>query len=74
MEGVGDAGLITLNISGSNVETAVMEASYACNTANLFTIVDVMAPSSEYSQADPRSNIVNDMFILQPPLYMYQFS
>ena len=72
MEGVGDAGLITLNISGSNVETAVMEASYACNTANLFTIVDVMAPSSEYSnsQADPRSN----MFILQPPLYMYQFS
>lgn len=59
MEGVGDAGLITLNISGSNVETAVMEASYACNIANynLFTIVDVMAPSSEYSQADPRSNM-----------------
>jgi hypothetical protein len=47
-----------------------MRAMYTGAVDNLFTIVDVVN-NSPYSQGDPRSNVVNNMVMWQPPLTIF---
>ena len=65
----GDAIVMTVNIENNNLTLETMKAMYQ-NIDSVITIVDVIN-SSPYSQADPRSNVVNNMVMWQPPLSIF---
>jgi len=63
---------LLLNIIGSDVTIGTIKAIFNANNAQvgqcaIFTVESVNA----YSQADPRSNIVNGTVIYQPPLSIF---
>ena len=67
---VGDAVKLTINIGSTLCTIGVFKAMYDAAGADKFTLVSV-TNGSAYTQADPRSNVINSMVVWQPPLSIF---